>query len=337
MRWTYTALTTLVCAATAVQAAPLEGYDPAANATRPTVEIEHSLTDANRGREIPLRITAPAAPVDGEPALPVIIFSHGLGGSNRAFPTAAELWASAGYIVIRPTHVDSNAFRSSGTPRARFNDPETWKSRALDQTAILDALPAIIAQHADLTALNIDTATVATAGHSFGSQTAHMLAGATLTTESGELIDLRDERIDAAVPISVQTPGTAGFTASSYAAISVPVLMITGTKDATGNGETGLDRTGVYDFYPEADAYMLFIAEAAHSSFQDRSSMGRAASRITRTGNSPEVDAACALHTRTVALAFFDAHLKGDEAAHAWLDSDAPSRVGESTAVWLWR
>ena len=164
-----------------------------------------------------------------------------------------------------------------------------------------------------------------------------MMAGAILQGEDGEPIDLGDDIFDAAIPISVQVPGQMGFTEESYAGMDIPVLMITGTKDAGQNGTTGLDRTKVFDMYPAGDKHMLFIAGAAHSSFQDRREMRPSARVLTRTGNTAEQDAAYALHTRTVALAFLDAYLKQDPEAIEYINSMAPSAVGESRAVWISR
>lgn len=314
-----------------------------------TAQAIITITDAARERDIELRITAPI--VDGiehsgadpeqsnTPSFPIIVFSHGLGGSHNAFPRAADLWASAGYVVIMPTHADSGlrSILSMSRGDGPLFDPEMWKSRVLDQKAVLDQLDGIRESTPILHALTLNTDRIASAGHSFGSQTASIMAGAILTAPDGSSIDMRDERVDIAIPISVQLPGQVGYTDDSYANMSIPLLKITGTKDQVRNGASGYARARVFDYYPEGDKHLLFIDEAAHSSFQDRSSMNRATRSITKTGNDPAVDKACALHTRLVALAFLDAYLKDDPFAKAWLMTNGPASIGASTALWKTR
>lgn len=308
-----------------------------------TAEEIITITDPARERDIELRITAPVVnvPNDSEQVnqqtvFPLVVFSHGLGGSNNAFPEAAKLWASAGYVVIMPTHADSGmrSILRMGRGKGPLFDPAMWEGRVLDQVAILDQLEDIQQTATILRHAAIDAERIASAGHSFGSQTASVMAGAVLTRPDGSTIEMRDERIDVAIPISVQLPGQIGYTESSYRNMTIPLLNITGTNDRVGNGATGYARARVFDRYPAGDKHLLFIDDAAHSSFQDRSSMNRATRRVTRTGNDPEVDRACALHTRLVALAFLDAYLKDDPFAKAWLMTDGPEAIGSSTATW---
>ena len=48
---------------------------------------------------------------EGTTIFPLVIFSHGAGGSRGVFPELTTHWASHGYVVIAPTHSDSIAQR----------------------------------------------------------------------------------------------------------------------------------------------------------------------------------------------------------------------------------
>ena len=66
-----------------------------------SLTAELNLHDSPRNRDIPVKIYYPGH-VAG--SLPVIIFSHGYGGSDQGYEYLGRGWADAGYIVILPTH-----------------------------------------------------------------------------------------------------------------------------------------------------------------------------------------------------------------------------------------
>src|SRR5215472_184079 len=65
------------------------------------------LTDAPRGKKLPIKITYP----DAAGKFPLIIFSHGAGGSKAAYPQLISYWCQHGYVCIQPTHADSFRLR----------------------------------------------------------------------------------------------------------------------------------------------------------------------------------------------------------------------------------
>src|SRR5689334_232654 len=70
--------------------------------------------DANEKRKVPVKIYYPA---QTSTTLPVIIFSHGLGGSRENYAYLAQHWASHGYLCIHPTHLGSDTSLLRGTLR----------------------------------------------------------------------------------------------------------------------------------------------------------------------------------------------------------------------------
>src|ERR1700744_1276850 len=61
------------------------------------------LRDAQRNKDLHMRVFYPNA----AGKYPVIVFSHGAGGSQDCCEELTEHWASYGYITIQPTHEDS--------------------------------------------------------------------------------------------------------------------------------------------------------------------------------------------------------------------------------------
>src|SRR5687767_2202008 len=91
----------------------------AAPATQPTTQPLGSnrshttiLHDVKRNKDLPLTLFIPDAPGPH----PLIVFSHGAGGSGEYYRPLVAGWVRNGYVVICPTHADSIALM---TPQKR--------------------------------------------------------------------------------------------------------------------------------------------------------------------------------------------------------------------------
>ena len=193
----------------------------APNTASPIVTINPVvLNDGAPGKQILLRVTAP---LQGK-RLPIILFSHGAQYSKDDYLPLTEFWASHGYVVIQPTHIES---LSLGLAR---NDPriqDAWKTRVLDQRRALDSLEEIERQ-APMLKGRMDRKRVLAAGHSFGGHTTAVLIGAR-TPEMPEK-DLSDPRVIAGVMLA--PPGLApGFRNVAWTADARPALTIAGMDD----------------------------------------------------------------------------------------------------------
>jgi predicted dienelactone hydrolase len=155
-----------------------------------------TLAAPGRGRDLQVRVSAPTAGRD----LPVVVFSHGMTLSMDDYGPLADFWAARGFVVIQPTHLDSLGL-APDDPRT----PLLWRIRAGDLTRILDQLGTIEAGVPGL-AGRVDRDRVAAAGHSWGAQTASMLAGARVIADGAPGESLADPRVRAAVLLSL--PGT---------------------------------------------------------------------------------------------------------------------------------
>ncbi|WP_331751973.1 chlorophyllase [Streptomyces chartreusis] len=194
------------------------------------------------GRPVDLQVRV-TAPIQGT-GLPVILLSHGHGGSNNlsslnGYAPIANLWAQAGFVVIQPTHLSSKtlAHHLSDEPEA----PLFWRSRAQDMTHVLDHLDVIESTVPQL-AGRIDHGRVAVAGHSLGGFTANLLLGAQLTDPAtGERVSLWEPRIKAGVVLAA--PGRGGvihastleqmpiFKTIDFSTMITPALVVAGSRD----------------------------------------------------------------------------------------------------------
>ena len=139
--------------------------------------LDIELLDADRQRPVPARLYLPYLANPDEP-VPLVVFSHGLGGSRMGYSYLARYWADAGMASLHPQHVgsDSNVWR--GNPidlvqrlQSAARDAEAL-ARAQDLRFALDQV--LASDHGRL----IDVTQIVVAGHSYGANTAMLVAGA---------------------------------------------------------------------------------------------------------------------------------------------------------------
>lgn len=156
-------------------------------------------------------------------------------------------------------------------------------------------------------------------GHSFGAVTTQAVSGQRIPGTS-----LTDRRIDAALPMSPSAPAR-GSAADAFGAVGIPWLLMTGTLDGSPIRDLEPeDRLAVYPALPPGRKYELVLHGAEHSAFGDRALRGDEAPR-----NPNHHRAILALGT-----AFWDAMLRNDPAARAWLDGAGPRGVLEPADRW---
>ena len=295
---------TLALAANAARA----DYDPLAVPAEKPRTLDLTVHDAARDRDIPVRVYLPAA---NSPA-PVILFSHGLGGSRAGYAYLGEHWAGRGYVAVFLQHPGSDESVWKNLPPARrvaalrrAANLDNFLLRARDVPAVLDRLAAWAADPDHPLHGRLDLTKVGMAGHSFGAATAEAVSGERVA--GGKTFT--DPRIKAAVVMSPSTPARAD-PARAFGGVHIPWLLLTGTRDAGFiGGVTPASRKLVYAALPPGDKYQLVLDRAEHSAFADRPLPGDALPR----------DPAHHRAILAVTTAFWDAHLRSDPAAKAWL------------------
>jgi predicted dienelactone hydrolase len=284
-------------------------YDPL---KLPGVEIvskTFDVKDAKRDRTLPVRIYLPEAP---EPA-PVILFSHGLGGSRDNNPYLGNHWAKRGYIVVFIQHPGSDeAVWKEKRPGQRMEamkqaaSLENFMSRTRDIPVAIDALTAWNGDKTHPLHDRFDLKHIGMSGHSFGAVTTQSVAG---QSAAGGKVTFTEPRLSAAVMMSPSPPAR-GDPAAAFSSIKIPCLLMTGTLDDSPIGNSkAADRLKVFPNLTGAPAWQVVFDKATHMSFGERELRGN-----SEIGNR--------YHKPILALttAFWDAHLRGDKSAKAWLN-----------------
>lgn len=300
-------------------------YDPLAEAVAPAGSVLELVVE-DGSRQIPLRVYLPAKP--GAPA-PVVLFSHGLGGSRAGSAYLGQHWSARGYVAVFLQHPGSDEAVWQDVPQAERMDamreaasPSNFMKRAADVGAALDALAEWSASSSGhrLSAA-LDLARVGMSGHSFGALTTQAVSGQRAPLVGDRFVD---PRIRAAIAMSPSQP-RGGSAEDAFGEVKIPWLLMTGTLDTAPIGDaTVASRLAVFPALPPGSKYELVLDRAEHSAFTDRALRG---DRQPRNPNH---------HRAVLALstAFWDAYLRSDAAARAWLDGEGARSVLEAKDRW---
>jgi dienelactone hydrolase len=334
-----TALPLLAAAVLAQSASTPASYASSVGAQRVEETAHLVLRDARRGKDLQLRLLYPAA----GGSYPVILFSHGAGGSKECCTELVQHWASHGYVVVLMTHADSVRLRREQGETAsvtaaltsavrQLGRPENRQGRTDDVKFVIDSLGEI-AKRVPALAGKMDTTRIGVGGHSAGALTSQLMGGAKISGRGDP--DHTDPRPQAFLLLSPQGRGSRlGFTEESWKSFTKPMLVMSGSLDTGAGGEQPEWRRDPYTFAPPGAKYLVFIAGAHHGSFVGNLRGG--AVELMRGAATPQVDLADQQRifewVRVSCIAFWDAHLKGDAAARNYLVSDslhalAPSRI----------
>mgnify|MGYP000911766193 CR=1 FL=1 len=293
-----------------------------------TAPLDFTVQDAKRDRALPIRVYLPAA---AKPA-PVVLFSHGLGGSCQNNPYLGKHWSARGYVVVFVQHPGSDESVWKGKGPAQI--PAAMKQAANVTNFMLRTgdIPAVLDQLTNWNALEghalcsrLDLSRVGMSGHSFGAVTTQAVSGQSLPVGGARFTD---PRIKAAVMMSPSVPA-AGSAERAFGSVKLPWLLMTGTKDVARIGSMTIggdldSRLAVYPALPPGDKYEVVLKDAEHGAFGERALPGEGAQR-----NPNHHRAILALST-----AFWDAFLKGDAEAKAWLNGETARSVLEKDDNW---
>lgn len=304
--------------------APPPAAPPAAELARSGIavvaETEVRLDDAARKREIAVAAAYP----NGDGPFPVIVFSHAEAGSAKDSRPLRRFWATRGYVVLAPSHADGPA---GGKTAA---DPRAWENRARDLAFVLDSLGRV-GERVPPLAGRIDTARIGVGGQSYGAYTAGLLAGATVDVPKGEKgKSFADARPKAFLLLSPPGQGWRGFTRSSWSHVARPLMVVTGSRDKGPKGQDSSWRLDAFALSPPGDKFMLLLRGAGALSFTGQYAEP-GASLSGRGKGAPPVDEEVAIFKdlKAVTVAFWDATLRGDAAAKAFL---ASGRLAKETS-----
>jgi predicted dienelactone hydrolase len=242
---------------------------------------------------------------------PLVVFSHGLGGSRRGYSYLGRHFADAGVACLHLQHVGSDRQVWTG------GNPLELLSRLRDAAQEAEAIARVQDLSFGLSRLlegrfgaRVDPARIVAAGHSFGANTAMLAAGARLQ-RMGRGVDFRDERVRAAILLSAPPFHGEPDPQRIVAAVQVPTLHVTTTEDTIrvpGYYSGADDRVAVFEAMGSARKALAVFEGGSHSILTDRRGPG-----------GPLLNARIKEATQALALAFVRSVLEGDDTGlQAW-------------------
>ena len=142
--------------------------------------IDFDWTDSARSRTVPARLHWPTNIAPGA-RMPLIVFSHGMGGSRRGYSYLGRYWAARGIASLHVQHTGSDSSLWVGNPLAVVDRLQraAHESEALGRAWDLSfALDRLLSSGAGPYGAQIDRRRIVVAGHSYGANTALLAVGA---------------------------------------------------------------------------------------------------------------------------------------------------------------
>jgi predicted dienelactone hydrolase len=198
------------------------------------------------GNVVPHMQRGSAPPIFADPGAryPLMLFSHGLGGSplSSDYLQALVRLASNGYVVVAPFHADARIVDIrledlNDLLNAILNFPKYIAMQSIRPLALEATIDYMLASPA--WAAHVDPARVVGFGASLGGESLMLLAGAKLTTSVGLASKqvVVDPRLKAAVGyvpyFGQEVLPSFGRDQNGVDAVTMPYLAISGTSDTT--------------------------------------------------------------------------------------------------------
>lgn len=274
----------------------------------PSLVTDFDWIDHVRSRPVPARLYWPAG-ATADASVPLVVFSHGIGGSRQGYSYLGRHWSAHGIASLHVQHVGSDSALWRGNPfgvvarlHAAAQEAEAI-ARAADVRFALDRM---LSEETGRLGAAVNRQRLIAAGHSYGANTTLLTVGAQVV-RNGQTISCLDPRFCAAVVISA--PPFYGETdlAAVLSQVSVPTVHVTATEDVINipGYHSGVeDRLAIFDAITHPNKLLAVFHGGSHSMFTDRAFTGG-------TRLNPKVKRA----TAELALAFFDLVFDRDAAA----------------------
>ncbi len=225
--------------------------------------LKAEYVDNNRsGRTVPVKLYVPVT----EGPVPLVLWSHGLGGTRDGAGFIARALANAGIMVVNIQHDGTDDCLWRGKPghpwdniKASAIDNETLIARWKDTPFVLDQI---------LATYNIDLDRVGYSGHSLGALSVQVLSGQLWPDENGVLQDYSDRRFSHGLLYSPVPSLSIDHPSAVFENIHKPILYMTGTNDVSPLSGYGYEeRWRVFDNAKGADRIMAVLNNADHMVF----------------------------------------------------------------------
>lgn len=311
-------------------AAVSSAYEPPAPGTEVEV-LRLDWHDAARDRDVPAKIYLPK---NGGKPLPVIVFSHGLGGSREGYEYLGRHWAGCGYVSVHLQHPGSDdSVWKGAAPAERMQSLKgaslsltNIANRPKDVSFAIDQLSALQRDASSPLHGRLDLDHIGVAGHSFGGFTTMAIAGQHFGPTQWS-----DPRVKAAIQMSAPVARPAQRD-RAYVDITIPVFHMTGTRDDSPIGDTKAEERRIpFDKMNAAETCLLIFKGGDHMVFSGPSRFRQALAGVQ--GSDPESREHDEEFQKLICVgstAFWDAWLKGNKDARGWLmDGDFAKLLGD--------
>jgi dienelactone hydrolase len=246
-------------------------------------------TDALRPdgpREVLARFYLPVAVKGSEneaviPPVPLVVFSHGIGGSREGYSYIGKHLAANGIAALHVQHVGSDRSLWFGNPLqmvTRLQEAAKDKEAIARTQDVSFVLNQVLASPEFKS--RVDATRISAAGHSYGANTVLLLVGARVLRDS-QVLDLADPRIRSAVIISAPPFYGQGDPQSILGGIAVPSLHITAQGDEInipGYYSAAKDRVAIFEATASTQSSvaktLAVFSGGSHSIFTDRLGTG---------------------------------------------------------------
>ncbi len=299
---------------------PIKGislYSPEQGPYRVLLKRGEFVDEARGGRAVPYKIYHPAEH-DLE-IMPVILWSHGFGGSRDGAAFISRYLTSYGYTLVHVTHEGTDSSLWEGKSEHPWDilrkvsvTRETTLNRMYDVPFVLDSLAGWAAENPEV-GQYMDLQSLGMSGHSFGAMTTQVMAGQMFPDVDGQLISLREPRFKAGIlysPVPIRHLVGEEPEPHIYGPIDIPLLHMTGTDDASPIENFGYERRlVVHEYSAHPEKYLQVLEGGDHMVYNGTRG------KLDANPNREEHEGLI----KTAALAFWDAQLKGDDAARAFL------------------
>ncbi|MEO1051934.1 MAG: hypothetical protein AAFX87_14985 [Bacteroidota bacterium] len=293
---------------------------------------EGVLTDNARNRKVPYKLYRPTT-LEG--VYPIIIFSHGLGGSKNAAAYLGKHLAAHNYIAVHIQHhgSDESIWQGANSREEAVNmlsksirNPQSAVNRFNDVPFVIDELEELN-NNDDILKGHLDLSKIGMAGHSYGGKSTMVAAGEKIGRRG---FSFKEPRIKAALVLSPNVPNRQVDYEQLYADIDIPMFHMTGTNDEIpippNNDLKPEQRQIPYQKMHLSDQYLLVLKDAVHGTFSGNV--------LKQSPDEPRnVQHIEAIKDGT--LAFFDYYLNQKTERLAWLrESYSDTLASEDAFEW---
>ena len=290
---TLSAMSALHASAAESPAADVAKLVQAAEALRVDASLYDTINldwaDAARSRLVPAKLYLPTTHNAHVPdtarattgKLPLVVFSHGIGGSRDGYSYLGSYFAAQGFASLHVQHVGSDRQLWFGNPLGLLFRLTSAAQESEALARVKDVGFALDQLLAGPYASRLDASRITAAGHSYGANTTLLLAGAQVELQ-GQAVSLRDPRISSAIVISAPPFYGLGSPQKILSGIAIPTLHITATADdieIPGYQSGVSDRVALYQATAggtQSRKMLAVFKQGSHSMFTDRMGTGGA-------------------------------------------------------------